>query len=106
MIQAVTFDVTHTLIHAPHLGQIYSEVLRRHRVDVDPPGARRLVGEVWQEFACSADPGRDRFATHPEGERGWWWRYPPGNQMARRSDGQIAGDDGPSDRPDPAPDSD
>ena len=75
MIQAVTFDVTQTLIHAPHLGEIYSEVLRRHRVDVDPPEARRLVGEVWQEFACSAGPGRDRFATHPEGERGWWRRF-------------------------------
>jgi putative hydrolase of the HAD superfamily len=75
MIQAVTFDVTHTLIHTPHLGEIYAEVLRRHRVDVDPPAARRLVGEVWQEFACSADPGLDRFATHPEGERGWWRRF-------------------------------
>jgi putative hydrolase of the HAD superfamily len=75
MIQAVTFDVTHTLIHAPHLGEIYAEVLRRHRVDVDPPAALRLVGEVWQEFACSADPGRDRFAAHPEGERGWWRRF-------------------------------
>lgn len=75
MIQAVTFDVTHTLIHTPHLGEIYAEVLRRHRVDVDPPAARRLVGEVWQEFACSADPGLDRFAAHPEGERGWWRRF-------------------------------
>src|SRR6185295_9864289 len=75
MIQAVTFDVTHTLIHTPHLGEIYAEVLRRHHVDVDPPAARRLVGEVWQEFACSADPGLDRFAAHPEGERGWWRRF-------------------------------
>jgi putative hydrolase of the HAD superfamily len=75
MIRAVTFDVTHTLIHTPHLGEIYSEVLRRHRVDVDPPEARRLVSEVWQEFACSLDPGRDRFAAHPEGERGWWRRF-------------------------------
>jgi putative hydrolase of the HAD superfamily len=75
MIQAVTFDVTHTLIHTPHLGEIYAEVLRRHRVDVAPPAAQRLVGEVWQEFACSADPGRDRFSTHPEGERGWWRRF-------------------------------
>jgi putative hydrolase of the HAD superfamily len=75
MIQAVTFDVTHTLIHTPHLGEIYAEVLRRHRVDVEPPAAQRLVGEVWQEFACSAVPGSDRFSTHPEGERGWWRRF-------------------------------
>ncbi|HEX4964011.1 MAG TPA: HAD-IA family hydrolase [Thermoanaerobaculia bacterium] len=75
MIQAVTFDVTHTLIHAPHLGDLYSEVLRKHRVEIDPPAAERLVSQVWQELACSADPGRDRFANHPEGERGWWRRF-------------------------------
>jgi putative hydrolase of the HAD superfamily len=75
MLMAVTFDVTHTLIHAPLLGEIYAEVLRKYRVDIDPPEALRLAGEVWQELACSADPGQDRFAAHPEGERGWWRRF-------------------------------
>jgi putative hydrolase of the HAD superfamily len=75
MIQAVTFDVTHTLIHAPRLGEIYAEVLGKYRVDVAPSQALRLAGEVWQELACSADPGQDRFAAHPEGERGWWRRF-------------------------------
>ncbi|HSS49249.1 MAG TPA: HAD-IA family hydrolase, partial [Thermoanaerobaculia bacterium] len=75
MVQAVTFDVTHTLIHSPHLGEIYAEVLGKYRVDVDPPEALRLVREVWQELACSANPGQDRFAAHPEGERGWWRRF-------------------------------
>jgi len=75
MVQAVTFDVTHTLIHSPRLGEIYAEVLGKYRVDVEPPEALRLVREVWQELACSANPGQDRFASHPEGERGWWRRF-------------------------------
>jgi putative hydrolase of the HAD superfamily len=75
MIQAVTFDVTHTLIHSPRLGEIYSEALTRHGVAIAPEEALRLIAVVWQELACSADPGSDRFSTHPEGERGWWRRF-------------------------------
>jgi putative hydrolase of the HAD superfamily len=75
MIKAVTFDVTHTLIHSPRLGEIYSEVLRRHGLEIDADEARRLISVVWQELSCSADPGRDRFSSHPEGERGWWSRF-------------------------------
>jgi putative hydrolase of the HAD superfamily len=75
MIRAVTFDVTHTLIHSPRLGEIYAEVLGRHGAGIEPEEARRLISVVWQEMSCSADPGRDRFATHPEGERGWWLRF-------------------------------
>jgi putative hydrolase of the HAD superfamily len=75
MIEAVTFDVTHTLIHCPRLGEIYSEVLGRHGTAVSPADARRLIGEVWRELACSADPAHDRFTAHPEGPRGWWQRF-------------------------------
>src|SRR4051794_22441706 len=75
MIEAVTFDVTHTLIHSPRLGEIYAEVLNRHGLEIDAEEARRLISVVWQELSCSADPGRDRFASHPEGERGWWSRF-------------------------------
>jgi len=74
MIEAVTFDVTHTLLHVPRLGVIYAEVLGRHGVAVDPEEAARLFSVVWQELACSADPGFARFSSHPEGERGWWRR--------------------------------
>jgi putative hydrolase of the HAD superfamily len=74
MIEAVTFDVTHTLLHVPRLGAVYSEVLGRHGVHTDPDEAARLFSVVWQELACSADPGQDRFSSHPEGERGWWRR--------------------------------
>jgi putative hydrolase of the HAD superfamily len=75
MIEAVTFDVTHTLVHCPRLGEIYSEVLGRHGVEVAPAEALRLIGLVWREMACSADPSRDRFNAHPEGARGWWQRF-------------------------------
>jgi len=74
MIEAVTFDVTRTLLHVPRLGAIYAEVLERHGVGIDAEEAERLFSVVWQELACSAEPGHDRFSTHPEGERGWWRR--------------------------------
>ncbi|HBL30079.1 MAG TPA: hypothetical protein DD490_24850, partial [Acidobacteria bacterium] len=75
MIRALTFDVTGTLIHAPHLGALYAEVLGRHGVAVEPREAARLVRQVWQELACRAEPGKDRFTAHPEGARGWWKRF-------------------------------
>lgn len=74
-IRAVTFDVTNTLMHCPRLGEIYSEVLGRHGVQVEPAEAARLVRLVWQELACVADPARDRFTSHPEGPPGWWKRF-------------------------------
>jgi putative hydrolase of the HAD superfamily len=33
------------------------------------------VRTVWTEFACLADPGHDRFTSHPGGARGWWHRF-------------------------------
>ncbi len=75
MIRAVTFDVTHTLIHCPRLGEIYAEVLARHGLDVNAAEAQRLVRLVWQELACAADPARDRFTSHPDGPQGWWKRF-------------------------------
>ena len=74
MIRAVTFDVTGTLLHCPRLGEIYAEVLSRHGISVAAPEAERLVRLVWQELACSADPGHDRFRAHKEGARGFWQR--------------------------------
>jgi putative hydrolase of the HAD superfamily len=72
MIAVVTFDVTRTLLHVPRLGAIYAEVLGRHGAKIDAEEAERLFSVVWQELACSAEPGHDRFSAHPEGERGWW----------------------------------
>jgi putative hydrolase of the HAD superfamily len=75
MIQAITFDVTRTLIHCPRMGEIYAEVLGRHGIEVTPAEAVRLIDVVWRELACSADPARDRWTAHPEGPRGWWQRF-------------------------------
>jgi len=75
MISAVTFDATHTLIHCPRLGEIYAQVLSRHGIAVSPARAGEVVLTVWTELACLADPGRDRFTSHPGGSRGWWHRF-------------------------------
>ncbi len=72
---AVTFDLTHTLIHSPRLAQIYREVLRRHGIVVRVRDLRREIPWVWKEFSCLADPRRDRFTAHPRGARGWWYRF-------------------------------
>lgn len=72
---AVTFDATGTLFHVPRLVEIYGEVLRRHRFDAAEDDLAGLLPRVWQELACSAEPARDRFASHPGGPRGWWRRY-------------------------------
>lgn len=75
MLEAVTFDATGTLFHCPRLGEIYSEVLGRHGVEVPPPRAADLVREVWTEFDCAARLDQDRFRAHPDGPRGWWRRF-------------------------------
>lgn len=75
MIRAITFDVTHTLLHAPRMSEIYREVLGRHGIDVELRRMRELLAQVWKEFSCLAEPGSDRFGSHPEGARGWWQRF-------------------------------
>ncbi|NJL27023.1 MAG: HAD-IA family hydrolase [Thermoanaerobaculia bacterium] len=71
-IEAVTFDVTRTLIHAPRLGEIYREVLARHGIEVEPRAVETRVRLVWEELECRSDPRRDRFGAHPQGARGFW----------------------------------
>lgn len=76
-VRAATFDVTGTLIRAPRLGELYREVLRRHGLPVEqaPAEVARVIREVWQELACVTDGSSDRFASHPDGPRGWWRRF-------------------------------
>ncbi len=74
-IAAVTLDATGTLIHSPRLGELYSTVLARHGITVEPPEARRLIHAVWREFDCAATAREDRFGRHPEGAEGWWRRF-------------------------------
>jgi putative hydrolase of the HAD superfamily len=71
----VTFDVTHTLIHPPRAAAIYAEVLRRHGTAVTAAQVGTLIPIVWQELACLAALGRDRFSAHPGGARGFWRRF-------------------------------
>lgn len=71
-LRAVTFDVTGTLIHCPRLGEIYAEVLGRHRSDANASDVARLFPEVYREMACASPAFLDRFTQHPEGARGWW----------------------------------
>jgi putative hydrolase of the HAD superfamily len=73
--RAVTFDATGTLFHVPRLAEIYAEVLDRHGHAAPLKDLRGLIPRVWQELACSADMGHDRFSAHPNGARGWWRRF-------------------------------
>lgn len=74
-VRAVTFDINGTLIHAPHLGEVYAEVLGRHGIEIEAESALRTVRQVWEEFSCSRRPGTDLFAAHPEGARGFWFGF-------------------------------
>ncbi len=74
-VEAVCFDVTHTLIHCPRVAEIYSEVLERHGIAAAPADLRQVIPRAWQELSCRIDPRRDRFSLHPRGERGWWHRF-------------------------------
>lgn len=74
-LEAVTFDVTHTLIHPPRAAAIYAEVLRRHGTAVTATQVGTLIPIVWQELACLGALGRDRFSAHPGGARGFWRRF-------------------------------
>ena len=68
---AVTFDATGTLFHVPRLVEIYRQVLARPGFEAAEDDLAGLLPRVWQELACSAEPARDRFASHPGGPRGW-----------------------------------
>jgi putative hydrolase of the HAD superfamily len=74
-LEAVTFDVTRTLIHCPALGEQYARVLERHGVAVEARDVETAIPLVWQELSGSAPPAADRFAAHPRGARGFWQRF-------------------------------
>ena len=74
-VAAVTFDVTHTLLACPTLGQQYADVLARHGIAVLAGDVEAAIPLVWQELACAATPARDRFVHHPKGARGFWRHF-------------------------------
>lgn len=72
---AITFDVTGTLVHSPRRAEIYARVLGRHGLAATAEELAALIPRVWEELACRAELGQDRFASHPGGARGWWARF-------------------------------
>lgn len=74
-LQAVTFDVAHTLIHSPKMANIYNEVLGRHGIKVSIAALRKEVSWVWKELSCQTSPVKDRFSLHPKGAKGWWHQF-------------------------------
>lgn len=74
-LEAVTFDVTHTLLECPELGLQYATVLARHGVHVEASDITTAIPLVWQELSSRAPPGRDRFVAHPRGARGFWQHF-------------------------------
>ncbi len=71
----MTFDVTHTLLSCPTLGQQYADVLARHGIEVAARDIEAAIPLVWQELACAASPARDRFLHHANGARGFWRHF-------------------------------
>ncbi|MEJ2084791.1 MAG: HAD-IA family hydrolase [Acidobacteriota bacterium] len=74
LIEAVSFDVNGTLIHAPRLGAIYAEVLARHGRETDEDRLEAAIRQVWVEVECTRLPGSDRFGG-PGGAREFWSRF-------------------------------
>lgn len=74
-VRAVTLDATHTLLHAPRLAEIYTEVLQRHGATIGVERLAPLLTIVWQELGCRHAAGEDRLSAHAEGARGFWREY-------------------------------
>ena len=74
-VEAVTLDVHGTMIHSPRLGEIYTEVLSRHGLAVEREDVIGILSLVRQEFYCARPAGEDRYGSHPDGSRGWWFRF-------------------------------
>ena len=72
-IRAVSFDVTGTLVACPRLGDIYSEVLNRHGIELEPGWIASQFKIVFQEIDCATPLGRDRF-TYSGDAQEWWGR--------------------------------
>lgn len=74
-LEAITFDVTHTLLACPSLGAQYAAVLARHGIRVAAQEVEAAIPLVWQELSCAASPARDRFVQHAKGARGFWRHF-------------------------------
>ncbi len=68
----VSLDATGTIMTCPDRGAIYAEVLARHGLDLAAADIERGFVMAWQELACRLGRGEDRYASHPQGARGFW----------------------------------
>jgi len=71
-LRAVTFDATGTLFHCPRLAEIYAAAMARHGLAIESEAVGALIPVAWSELDCRFTLGRDRFASHREGARGFW----------------------------------
>ena len=74
-VEAVSFDVTGTLLGVPRLHEIYAEAFARHGHRVEPSRFGEVVPAVWQELSIRTRLGEDRFSAHPEGAKGFWREF-------------------------------
>ena len=74
-LAAVSMDVNGTLIHTPHMAEIYADVLSRHGMDVDPERLGESFREVWDEFECHRQLGHERYGRGPDDARHWWLAF-------------------------------
>ncbi len=71
-LKGVSLDATGTLFTCPRRGEIYTEVLARHGVVLEPAAAEDGFRMAWMELDCRLERGEDRYRSHPEGARGFW----------------------------------
>jgi putative hydrolase of the HAD superfamily len=75
LVEAVSFDVTGTLLGVPRLHEIYAAAFARHGHRVEPRRFGEVVPAVWQELSIRTRLGEDRFSAHPEGAKGFWREF-------------------------------
>jgi putative hydrolase of the HAD superfamily len=72
MVAAISFDVTHTLLGLPRMGEIYAEVLAQHGIECNGVRLQEMVPRVWRQISRDDPDHRDRFLAHPRGPEGFW----------------------------------
>lgn len=75
-VRAVTFDAGNTLLAAePAPPVIYARVLSELGRPVTPEEVGPVFAAVWAEAQLRTEPGKDRYAANPGGERAWWGEF-------------------------------
>jgi len=75
-VSAITLDAGNTLLYCdPSPPEIYAHHLSRHgpRVRADEVGP--VFADAWTEMQQRTPFGKDRYGSHPGGEREWWGAF-------------------------------